>query len=173
MNGYSHCVRSLLFYSTIWSNIKLSYIFLCMAYQIFTFSRSLGILMGVRLTWWFVMVHLMVDTCVFEFSAEVPPDDIFLTDYVLVCSYWSSWHGWICSVPAHTSCKCCLFLQRLINFLMVMLMHSFKIFWKCMRYMHIDSNDVASALVYSMCEKDQKEKPTSSIDECQIVWNNE
>ena len=143
----AHIVLEIFYFIQQFDHILNCHMFLCMAYLIFNFTRSLGILMGARLTWLFVMVHLMVDTCVFWILCWGSTWWYFVTDYVLVCSYWSSWHGRVCSVPAHTSCKCCVFYRDcLIS--RESADEYFKRFWKCMVYMHIDSNDVASSHIY-------------------------
>ena len=81
------------------------------------FLRLLDILRVAKLTWLFVMVLLMVKQWFSFFFFNGPVLFFALLYAVLFCSNWSSWHGWICSVPAYTSGKSWFLIDHPMSFL--------------------------------------------------------
>ena len=97
------------------------FILLFLSFIFFFFSqiffRLLDILRVAKLTWLFVMVLLMVKQWFSFFFFNGPVLFFALLYAVLFCSNWSSWHGWICSVPAYTSGKSWFLIDHPMSFL--------------------------------------------------------
>ena len=112
------------FFVALWIMILVTH---CLSYSFFLsfffffsqiFFRLLDILRVAKLTWLFVMVLLMVKQWFSFFFFFNGPVLFFALLYaVLFCSNWSSWHGWICSVPAYTSGKSWFLIDHPMSFL--------------------------------------------------------
>lgn len=110
------------FFVALWIMILVTH---CLSYSFFLsffffsqiFFRLLDILRVAKLTWLFVMVLLMVKQWFSFFFFNGPVLFFALLYAVLFCSNWSSWHGWICSVPAYTSGKSWFLIDHPMSFL--------------------------------------------------------
>lgn len=114
---------TMIFFAALWIMILVTH---CLSYSFFlsfiffsqNFFRLLDILRVAKLTWLFVMVLLMVKQWFWFFFFFNGPVLFFTLLYaVLFCSNWSSWHGWICSVPAYTSGKSWFLIDHPMSFL--------------------------------------------------------